>query len=167
MKMKNLMALTMMIATLGMVSCTEKEPAPTPEPEPTPQGDATYALHYQDRTLEPGQTVYYTATEDDIADNFLEMMFYIENLTTSTLNTSQSLVQTDGPSDFPAPELCAGGNCPWNGQPYPVAPGMYENAIFVHLAPQGFSGQTVKYTLTVGEGMNLNNPTVAYLVVTM
>lgn len=167
MKMKNLMALAMMIATLGMVGCTEKEPSPTPEPGPSQPGDAAYALHYQNRTLEESQTIYYTATEEDISDNYIEIALEIENLTSSTLSTSQSVVMTEGPDGFPEAEICAGGNCPWNGQAYDVAPGLYENPIYIHLMPAGFSGQTVTYTITVGEGKSLNNPTVAYLVVTM
>ena len=168
-KMKQLMALTLMAATLGMVSCTEKEnnPTDTPNPGPTPSGDAAYALHYQNRTLEEGQTIYYTATAEDISDNYIEIALQIENLTNSTLSTSQSVVKTAGPDGFPEAEICAGGNCPWNGEAYSVAPGLYENPIFIHLLPAGFSGQTVKYTITVGEGRALNNPTVAYLEVTM
>ena len=64
--MKHMMAMALMAATIGLVSCTEKEPAPQ---EPAEQGgDPCYVFHSQGETLEPGQTIEFYPKADEADD---------------------------------------------------------------------------------------------------
>lgn len=113
------MALTM----VGLVACKDEPVEPTPQPEPD---NSVYALHYLDATsaaVRNGDTVDYTpeSWEYELSQTS-SLNIYIENRTSNTLSTVQEVTMLQGPEGQRL-EVCAGGNCPWNGNPYDIAPG--------------------------------------------
>lgn len=130
-------------------------------------GAQNYALHYgsvDGPVIAAGDTVEYTTTAEDM--NIMHMAFiylYIENLTTEDLTTDNDVVLLEGPDSL-AWDLCAGGNCPQQGE-YTLVPGDNPEmplTIEAHLLPE-YSGGHILYRVTVGESRNLENGVTVYL----
>ena len=127
---KFLASMAVAVAMIGFTSC---EPDPEPEPQPQPQTyeldpienvGTLFAFHFNGQTVEPGATVTYNATTEDINDNFAAINLYIENLGNEEVTAIHRIEIAEGPADMNEYEVCAGGSCPWNGEPYTLVPGM-------------------------------------------
>ena len=130
-------------------------------------GAQNYALHFgtvDGPVVAAGDTVEYNTTAEEM--DIVHMAFiylYIENLTTEDLTTDNEVVVLEGPDGLET-ELCAGGNCPQQGQ-YTLVPGDNPEmplTIEPHLLPE-YSGGHILYRVTVGEGRNLENGITVYL----
>ncbi|MBR4773842.1 MAG: hypothetical protein IK010_05360 [Bacteroidales bacterium] len=159
-KMKHLMALAMMTATLGIVGCTEKEPAPTPEDN---TGEVLYAFHYQGRTLEAGQTVYFYPTAEDVQEDWSTTTdLFIENTSNANLQSVLKLEKVSGNEAANTVLFCLGENCmsavcPWTSKTLTITPGVNENLpLHVQYTPSEVEGTTV-YRITIGKGSSLTN----------
>ena len=159
--MKNLMALATMAATLGMVSCTEKENVNTETPSNS--DEVLYVFHYQGRTLEPGQTVYFYPTAEDIQDDWSTTTdIFIENTSDADLQSVLKLEKVSGNDAadevlFCFGEQCRSAACPWTSETLTITPGINENLpLHVQYTPSEVEGTTV-YRITVGKGSSLSN----------
>ena len=126
-----------------------------------------YALHYgavDGPVVAAGDTVEYTTTDLDM--NTMHMAFiylYIENLTQEGLSTDNDIVMLEGPEGL-VTDLCAGGNCPQQGE-YTLVPGDNPEmplTIEPHLLPE-YGGMTVLYRITVANARTMDNAVTVYL----
>ena len=158
-KKKHLMAMALMAATIGMVGCTEKENNNTDTPDTS--DEVLYAFHYQDRTLEPEQTVYFYPTADDVQENWATTTdIFIENLTDANLQSVLKVEKVSGNAAadtvlFCFGEQCMSAICPWTSGALTVTPGVNDNLpLHVQYSPNSVEGTTV-YRITVGKGSSL------------
>ena len=125
-----------------------------------------YALHYLTTdapALSDGDTVDYTIAEWEYDLGITSCNIFIENLTESNLLTTQEVSIVEGPSSL-APDLCAGGNCPWNGQPYELVPGVNTEMPLTIEVPlsSNYTGSLL-LKVVVGNSNGLANNTTAYI----
>ncbi len=159
--MKHMMAMALMAATIGLVSCTEKEPAPQ---EPAEQGgDPCYVFHSQGETLEPGQTIEYYPKADEVSDEWATTQdILIENITSSDLQSVLKLEKVSGSAAFDDVMFCFGEacteqHCPWTSNVVTLTPGINENLpIHIQYNPLSIESETV-YRITIGKGTGLAN----------
>lgn len=178
-------AITLVLTTVGFASCSKDDDKKTSN-EPTIRDIENVGTHYalyrmhngSSEAIQAGDTIRYVANEEDInVYDLVELQFKIENKKREALLTSQDLVQLEGSENMSASidpksthgaTVCGGGSCPWNGQPYTVAPGMSDYTIGIQIKPSHqTSGDWGLYRLAVGVGENLENATVIYLHVTI
>ena len=126
-----------------------------------------YALHFgaiDGPVVAAGDTVEYTTTDQEM--NIMHMAFvylYIENLTADSLSTDNDVELVEGPEGLET-ELCAGGNCPQQGE-YTLAPGDNPEmplTIEPRLLPE-YDGLHIVYRITVGEAHGLANGVTVFL----
>ena len=121
------------VAMFGLTACDPENPEPEPDNQPqTYELDeienvgTLFAIHFNGETIQPGATITYNATASDLADNFAAINMYIENLSSNEVTAIHRIEIAEGPADMNEYDVCAGGSCPWNGQPYVLAPGINE-----------------------------------------
>ncbi len=155
------MALALMAATIGMVSCTEKEPAPQ-EPEPS-DNEVLYTFHYQGRTLEPEQTVYFYPSAEDVQEDWATTTdIFIENTSSADLQSVLKLEKVMGDDNantvlFCFGEQCMSAECPWTSGALTITPGVNDDLpLHIQYTPSQVEGTTV-YRITVGKGTSLTN----------
>lgn len=128
-----------------------------------------YALHFgtvDGPVVAAGDTVEYTTTDQEM--NIMHMAFiylYIENLTAGDLATDNEVVMLEGPEGLET-DLCAGGNCPQQGE-YTIVPGNNPDmplTIEPRLQPE-YGGETILYRITVGNARTMENSVTIYLKV--
>lgn len=160
-KMKHLMAMALMAAAIGMVACTEKEPAPTETPEQG--GDPCYVFHSLGEALEPGQTIEYYPKADEVSDEWATTQdILIENITSSDLQSVLKLEKVSGPAAFDDVMFCFGEacteqHCPWTSNTVTLTPGINEQLpIHIQYNPLEIVEETV-YRITIGKGNGLAN----------
>lgn len=162
--MKLFMVAFVMMATVSLVACSDDDENPSGQPTES----TSYAIHYQDRVLEPGETICHTVTEmERIADEAVED-FFIENKTSSTLSTSFKVEFVEGPDSMRELGVCYGVcipvTCPYSWSVFQIEPGIDTNPLQLHCYPSDHAtGVTGTYRITVGEGSELANPQVFFL----
>ncbi len=166
-----LMAAFMLTAFVGFVACDpdENKPDPGPGSGETYEASASYAIYVDGVEIPAGNTYAYQATETDLNDDIVVIRFIVENKTTSRLTASHKLELLEGPSAFNGYEVCAGVSCPWDGNPYPLDPGMNTAyPIKYDIAPsQCPAGSSALYKLTVGTGNGLSDPQVIFFRISL
>ena len=120
-----------------------------------------YALHFREASapaIEPNSTVEYTTEDWEEELGMAAISFIIENLTDSPLMTVQEVTMLEGPEAMAHPEVCGGGTCPWDGQPYAVEPGMNPLLpLTLDIMTRGNVGSSVLYRIDVWEDGNRSN----------
>ena len=160
--MKRLMVVALTFATMAMVSCGDKENT-TPQEQEEQGGDPSYVFHYQERALEPGQTIYYYPKAGDVSEDWATTEdIFIENITNSNLQSVLKIEKVSGAPAFDRVMFCFGENCVereagWASPPLTLVPGLNEDLpIHVQYKPSDVDGETV-YRITVGKGTGLAN----------
>lgn len=122
-----------------------------------------YALHLGETTYANGDTAVYTPQDWEYDLNQTVCNILIENLTDGVLNTTQEATVVSGPQGQHL-EICAGGNCPWNGQPYDLEPGLNsEKPITLELSlDKSYTGESL-VKVVVGNSPELGNSTTLYV----
>ena len=167
---KTLALMAMSIAMVGLVAC---DPEPDPEPDTTPSVDptvasTTYAFNYQNRSLEPGQTVYFYPTAQEENNDWATVRFFIENKTSDNVDAYIKIEKVEGPDAMNDLSVCFGetcktGTCPWKYGPISLAPGVNNDLpILFDYSPSKVGNKTV-YMIMIGTGENLLDPQVMYL----
>lgn len=162
----------------GAVACSEDDdkketPSNNPETPFVPDGEYTeseaYAIVYNNDTLTAGQMVEYTATAEDIENDQVTIRMDILNKTRGELSTWQQIVMVQGPSTMASPAVCGGGMCPWDGEPYTLAPGVNTDKFMaIEFTPSKITRPATAYfQITVGTGRELTDPQVNFLKVTI
>lgn len=123
-----------------------------------------YALHFLDGTtpaLANGDTVDYTPDANALRLH-TPVSFIIENLTEQDLLTTQEVTLVEG--GRVSYDVCGGGSCPWDGNPYTVVPGINED-LFVGIEPNydGIDNAELLFRIDVGNDPDLANSVTAYL----
>lgn len=122
-----------------------------------------YALHIGETTYADGDTAIYTPQDWEYDLNQTVCNVIIENLTEDVLNTTQQATVVSGPEGQTL-EICAGGNCPWNGQPYDLAPGVNSDkpiTVELHLE-KSYTGESL-VKVVVGNAPDMANSTTLYI----
>lgn len=115
----------MSMAILSLTACNNDDNKKEDNQTPT-TGNAVYKLHLgatDSQALADGDTVDYEPARWERDLNMTQAIFYIENCTSAPVMTTQTYEFVEGQTGQLL-EICAGGNCPWNGQPYEVAVGV-------------------------------------------
>ena len=130
-------------------------------------GAQQYALHYgavDGPVVGANDTSVYVTTNSDM--NILHMSsvsLYIENMTSSPLETDNTIEMLEGPAGL-VTSICAGGSCPQQGA-YTLQPGDNEYmplVIETHLQ-NSYIGQSVLYRVTVGNARGMANSVTTYI----
>ena len=168
---KTMAVVAMSVALAGVVACGDKENT-TPEPQPGPddsfQESNTFALHYQDRTLEAGQTVYYYPTAEEADNDWAVVHFQMENKTDANVDTYMKVELAEGPEAMGHLTICFGetcksGVCPWTSDAIPLTPGInYNQEVSLDYSPSNVTSKAV-YRITIGKGANLEDPQVMFI----
>ena len=131
-----------------------------------------YALHFRSadaEALEPGATVSYAASEDDIESDLIALNIYIENLTEQAISTTHTIEQIEGPSGLlESMRVCAGLTCPWNGEPYNLDPGIGRDyPLTLDIPTANYMNTSSLLKITVKPAFQSLEGTVMYLRVTI
>ena len=124
-----------------------------------------YAFYFNGTEVQPLDTVTYTANESDLANTVFAVNLILQNKTRDVLSTIQRVDQLSGPASMQDVEICGGGNCPWDGKPYDLQPGLNEDlplAIDFNTAKTG-TGVSALYKVHVGMAPDFQNATSIYL----
>ena len=160
---KTMMAVATMVAAMSMVSCGEKNPK---EGLDIIENEGThFALYYNSQKITPLDTLVYDITLADRQNDLAIINLVPENLTSGELSTSQKCDMLEGDNDMANLEICGGGTCPWNGQPYTTVPGMNTDkpiAFDVHPS-EHTAGHSALYRVAIGVGEKIEHATVVYL----
>lgn len=158
----------MAMAMLSLTACNNDEKDNNNgNDNPTPvSGNAVYKLHFKtanSAALANGDTVEYTAEDWERSLGMTQAIFFIENCTSAPVMTTQTYEFVEG-KDGQLLEICAGGNCPWNGQPYEVAVGVDDQKPITVEAGlnEAYTGVTI-VKLTVGRAETMADAVVAYV----
>lgn len=115
----------MSMAMLSLTACNNDDNKKDDNRTPA-TGNAVYKLHLgsvDSPALADGDTVDYEPARWERDLTMTQAIFYIENCTSAPVMTTQTYEFVEGQTGQLL-EICAGGNCPWNGQPYEVAVGV-------------------------------------------
>lgn len=156
----------MAMAVLSLAACGNDDKNKDPEQPST--GNKVYKLHFttmDSPALADGDTVDYTPNRWEYEETpaMSHATFYIENCTGSPIMTTQTYEFIEGQMGQLL-EICAGGGCPWNGQPYEVAAGVDgNNPIVVEVGlDDSYTGVSI-VKLTVGRAETLADATTVYV----
>ena len=161
--MKLFLAAFVMMATATLVGCSKDEEKQNDYPAST-----SYAIHYMDRVLEPGQMVVYNITDADRTNDEAMVDFFVENLTQESLQTRFKVEFVEGPDSMKELPVCYDQckpvTCPYQSEVFTLAPGIDSKAIQIHCYP-GMHQAGVKgtYKLTVGKTGSMEDPQVFFL----
>ena len=163
---KYLMAAVLMMASVSLVACSKDDDNKTNEE--TFEASGSYVIHYMNRTLEPGQTVYHNVTEAERAADEAMDDFYIENLRDVSLGTRFKVELVSGPSSMNEVPVCYGQCqpvvCPYTSDLFYLAHGVDSHALEIHCYPSFHeAGSVGTYRMTVGVGEALDDPQVFFL----
>lgn len=162
-----LMAAFVLSASMSLASCSKDEKKD--DPTSTPTESATYAFNYMNRTLEPGQTVYFHPTAEQMANDWAIVEFMLENKSSEEQMTYMKVERIGGPSSFDNLTICFGesckiGTCPWTSDEFVLVPGVNsEMPISVEYSPSTAASENGLYRITIGKGSNLADPQVMML----
>ena len=168
---KTMAFVAMSIALAGVVACGEKEnttPEPQPEPVPPTQESSTFAFHYQGRTLEAGQTVYFYPSADEAENDWATVHFMMENKTEANVGTYMKVELAEGPEALNNLTICFGetcktGTCPWTSDVISLTPGINQNLeVALDYVPSQVTSKSV-YRITIGKGPSLEDPQVMFV----
>ena len=155
---KYAMAIAMTVTALGITACGGEEPI---------ENDGTYyAFYFNNNKVQPIDTVFYELTREELDNNLAQPTFVLENLTNGPLSTTQKVEVLEGPASLIADEnICGGGSCPWNKEPYTLDPGMNPTkSITIDFYPKDNPDlNTALFKLTVGEADNFKHATIIYM----
>lgn len=162
--MKFLMAAFVMMATVSLTGCN-KDDEKTGETYPA---STSYAIHYQGRVLEPGQTVVYNVTEADRTADEAMVDFFIENKTQESLQTRFKVEFVEGPDSMNELPVCYGQckpvTCPYQSEVFTLEPGVDTRALQIHCYPSLHqAGAKGTYKITVGKTGSMDDPQVFFL----
>lgn len=147
---KNLAVVAMGIAMIGFVSC-KKETV------------VTYAIHHNGSEVVDGQTLTYTASGDEIRNDFASVDMLLENKTDGNLETCIKIEKVEGPSALNDIMICYGetcktGSCPWMSDPFTLVPGINQDMLVkFEYSPSQVTEKTT-YRFIVGKGKSMDNP---------
>lgn len=170
--MKNIFKyLGLAVMSMAMLSLTACNNDDKKEDNQTPStGSTVYKLHYgtpDGAVVANGDTVDYTPDrwEYEATPAESHATLFIENCTSAPVMTTQTYEFVEGQTGQLL-EICAGGSCPWNGQPYEVQPGLdtdqqYPIVVSVGLDPTYTGVSIVK--LKVGRADNLADAVTVYV----
>ena len=160
-----MMAVAMFAAAVCLSGC-DKDPDPTNEPENA--GDH-YSIYFGEKKVAPLDTIVYTASEGEIAGDYIAIILTLENTTSETLEAIQSVELLQGPRSMKEIEICGGGHCPWDGNPYKLNPGLNpELPLAVDIIPSEHdAGASGLFKICVGDNPNLDHATIVYLRVNL
>ena len=151
---KYLAVMAISVSLVGLVAC---------EPEPTTPEDA-YSFQYMGSTLEPNQTVTYSPSMTDIAQDWATTTdFFVVNNTDADLQSVLKVEKVSGSAEadvvmFCFGEECMTATCPWTSDPLTIVPGVNENLpLHVQYAPSSINVETV-YRITIGKGTAMESP---------
>lgn len=153
------MAIALTVAAMGFAACD-------PEDDIIENDGTYYAFHFSGKAVQPLDTVFYTLTREEIDNNLSQPTFVLENLTNGALSTTQKVEVLEGPASLIEKEkICGGGQCPWDGNPYTLEPGMNpEKTITIDIYPNDTPDlHTALFKLTVGEASKFAHATIIYL----
>lgn len=155
----------MAAAVMSLAACNNDDKGKDDNQTPA-AGNKVYKLHFgsvDSQALADGDTVDYTPERWEQELAMTQAIFYIENCTSAPVMTTQTYEFVDG-QDGQLLEICAGGNCPWNGQPYEVAVGVDDQkpvTLEVGLS-EAYTGVSV-VKLRVGRAETMADAVTAYL----
>ena len=155
---------TMAMALLSLTACKDDD-----QKQDNPSsGSKVYKLHYtttDSPALADGDTVDYSPERWEYEEQpaMTHATFYIENCTDGPIMTTQTYDFVEGQMGQIL-EICAGGGCPWNGQPYEVAKGIdANNPIVVEMGlDQSYTGTSIA-KLTVGRAETMADAVTVYV----
>ena len=163
---KYLMVAVLMMASVSLVACSKDDDNKTNEETFVASG--SYVIHYMNRTLEPGQTVYHNVTDaEKEADEAMDD-FYIENLRDVLLGTRFRVELVSGPASMKELPVCYGQckpvTCPYTSDEFYLARGVDSHPLEIHCYPREHeAGSVGTYRITVGVGEALDDPQVFFL----
>ena len=172
--LKTIIMAVALTVSFGLIACgdnpddpNQEEPT-TYELEPIENAATTFAFHFNGQPVEPGATLIYNATSDDIADDMVAVNLILENLTSSEVMATHRIEIAEGPADMNDFSVCAGGSCPWNGEPYTLVPGQNpDKPITFELVPSKHSSHaTAKYRVAVTTA-RMTEPTYIFIRVNL
>ncbi len=158
------LAAALLSVSMAFIAC---DPEPGPDPKDVIENDGTYyTFVYKNNPVTPLDTVVYSLSQAEVADDFTTISFVYNNLTNGALNTTQKVEILQGNTDLAKDEyICGGGSCPWNKEPFSLAPGLNNDmplTIDIHPSEIG-STNTALFRLTVGEAPKFSHATIIYL----
>ena len=162
---KYLAAMAMSVALIGLSACKDPDPEPTPDNNSEP----AYAFHYQGRTLEPNQTVYFYPTAEEVTNDWATIHILLENTTDANLQTMLKVERVGGSEAFDNLSICFGetckiGTCPWTSDTFTLTPGVNQNMeVMIDYKPSNASTDNGVYRITVGKGASFQNSQVMLL----
>lgn len=161
--MKLFFAAFVMVATVSFVSCSKDDDEKNDYPAST-----SYAIHYQDGVLTPGQTVVHTVTAEERANGEALEAFFFENKTANALQTRYKVELVEGPESMSDVPVCYGEcrvvKCPFNSDVFSLAPGVDSKEFSIHCYPDMHqAGSKGTYKITVGKTGSMEDPQVFFL----
>lgn len=147
-----MLAAAMGVAMLGFTACKEKESNPD-----------IYSFIYEGQAASDGQNIVYTATSDEVRNDWAIVEFLLENKTDANQQACLKVERIEGPEAMNDINICFGetcktGKCPWTSEPFTLVPGINNDMnISFDYMPSQVTGKTV-YRLTVGTGTSLSEP---------
>jgi len=162
--MKLLMAAFVMMATVSFVSCNKDKD----EESENYQASTSYAVHYQNSVLEPGQTVVHRVTDIERGAGEALEAFFLENKSDVALQTRYKVELVEGPATMKDVPVCYGEcrvvTCPYQSEIFSLAPGVDNNEFSIHCYPDFHeAGVLGTYKITVGKTGSMDDPQVFFV----